>query len=161
MAIPARVAVSTRSDEEAFTSALTPAFTRTHLNWESTPMSETAQKNKQRVREIIEKIVNGGDVELAAEYYREDYIQHNPLVAPGLVGLQALLRAMHASGNPMQAEIELINAEDDMVWVLMRWTGGDTIPGSPRLQQTIEIFRVEDGKMAEHWDMLQFGADPS
>jgi predicted SnoaL-like aldol condensation-catalyzing enzyme len=120
-------------------------------------VSDTPARNKQRVREIIEKVVNGGDVELAAEYYREDYIQHNPLVAQGLKGLQALLRGLHASGNPPQAEIVMINAEDDRVWLYLEWSGGDTTPGATRLEKTIEIFRVEDGMMAEHWDMLQFG----
>jgi predicted SnoaL-like aldol condensation-catalyzing enzyme len=117
-------------------------------------MSDVSEKNKQRAREVIDRVVNGGDAELAAEYYREDYIQHNPNVAPGLAGLQTLVRAMHASGKPMQAEVELINAEDDMVWMLLSWSGGETTPGAPRLQRSLEIFRVQDGKMAEHWDML-------
>jgi len=124
-------------------------------------MSDTAEINKRRVREIIDKIVNGGDADLAAEYYREDYIQHNPAVEPGLEGLQHLIRMMHASGNPMQAEIKLINAEDDMVWALLEWSGGVTIDGAPRLQLTTEIFRVEDGMMAEHWDVLQFSPGTS
>ena len=62
-------------------------------------MSDVGESNKQRVREIFEKVVNGGDAEIAAQYYREDYIQHNPLVAPGLAGLQDVIRSMHASGS--------------------------------------------------------------
>ena len=124
-------------------------------------MSTTTEHNKQRVREIIDKIVNGGDVDLADEYYREDYIQHNPLVAQGRAGLKDLLRNMHAMEEPMQAEIVLINAEDDRVWVLLRWSGGSFPPGAPRLQTSTEVFRVEDGMMAEHWDCLQIGPGPS
>jgi predicted SnoaL-like aldol condensation-catalyzing enzyme len=124
-------------------------------------MSNTTEHNKQRVREIIDKIVNGGDADLAAEYYREDYIQHNPGVEPGLVGLQMLIRMLHASGNPMQAKIALMNAEDDMVWALLEWSGGVTIEGAPRLHLTAEIFRVEDGMMAEHWDVMQFSPGTS
>lgn len=123
-------------------------------------MSEVTERNKQRVRELIEWVVNGGDVELADAYYREDYIQHNPHVAPGREGLKQLLRQMHASGDPMQAEIVLINAEDDMVWALLRWSGGQRVEGTPALQLSTEIFRVEDGMMAEHWDCLQIGLDP-
>ncbi len=124
-------------------------------------MSETTERNKQRVREIIDRIVNGGDVELADAYYREDYIQHNPLVAQGREGLKTLLRQMHATGKPRQAEIVLINAEDDMVWALLRWSGGDVAPGTPTLQVSTEVFRVEDGMMAEHWDCVQIGPDPA
>lgn len=124
-------------------------------------MAESTEKNKQRVREIIDKIVNGGDVDLADEYYREDYIQHNPLVARGRAGLKDLLRRMHASGSPMHAEILLINAEDDMVWALLQWSGGDRTPGVPTLQLSTEVFRVEQGMMAEHWDCMQIGIDPS
>lgn len=46
-------------------------------------MTDTTVRNKQRAREVIERIVNGGDVDLADEYYREDYIQHNPAVGQG------------------------------------------------------------------------------
>jgi predicted SnoaL-like aldol condensation-catalyzing enzyme len=117
-------------------------------------MADTTS-NKQRVREAIDKIVNGGDADLAADYYLEDYIQHNPNVEQGLAGLQKLIRAMHASGNPMRAEIKLINAEDDMVWLLLEWSGGGLPEGVPRIEFTAEIFRMEDGMMAEHWDVLQ------
>jgi len=118
-------------------------------------MSETARLNKEIVREIFAKVINGGDADLAAKYYKEDYIQHNPHVPQGLAGLQGLLRAMHGAPDPPKAEIKLMNAEDDMVWLLLEWSGG-SVPGTPRLSQTAEIFRVEDGMMAEHWDVLQF-----
>jgi predicted SnoaL-like aldol condensation-catalyzing enzyme len=124
-------------------------------------MSQTTEANKQRVREIIERVVNGGEIELADAYYREDYIQHNPHVAQGRAGLKKLLSQMHASGNPRRAEIVLINAEDDMVWALLRWSGGDVPAGTPTLQVSTEIFRVEDGMMAEHWDCVQIGPDPA
>lgn len=122
---------------------------------EKPPMSELAARNKQRAREVIEKVVNKGDVDLADEYYREDYIQHNPMVGQGREALKTLLRAMHSSPEPMQAEIKLINAENDMVWLLLEWSGGMGPEGAPRLQLTAEIFRVEDGMMAEHWDVMQ------
>jgi len=114
-----------------------------------------AARNKEIVREIFEKIVNGGDADLAAKFYKPDYIQHNPNVEQGLAGLQKLIRRMHASGNPMRAEIKLMNAEDDRVWLLVEWSGGAVPPGAPRLTHTAEIFRVEDGMMAEHWDVVQ------
>ena len=118
-------------------------------------MSDTTEYNKQRVREAIEKIVNGGDADLADAYYREDYIQHNPHVPHGREALKNLIRALHASGDPMQAEIKLINAEDDRVWLLLEWSGGTAPAGMPRLEQTAEVFRLEDGMLAEHWDVVQ------
>lgn len=118
-------------------------------------MTDTVAYNKQRAREVIEKIVDGGDVDLADEYYREDYIQHNPAVGQGREALKNVIRAMHASGEPMHVEIKLINAEDDMVWLLLEWSGGKLPEGMPRIEQTAEIFRMEDGMMAEHWDVLQ------
>ena len=118
-------------------------------------MSATTEYNKQRVREAIEKVVNGGDADLADAYYREDYIQHNPHVPPGREALKNLIRALHASGDPMQAEIKLINAEDDRVWLLLEWSGGTLPAGMPRIQQTAEVFRMEGGMMAEHWDVVQ------
>jgi predicted SnoaL-like aldol condensation-catalyzing enzyme len=122
-------------------------------------MSDSSARNKTIVREIFDKVVNGGDADLAARYYKEDYIQHNPNVAPGLAGLQELIRAMHSTGNPMHAEVKLMNAEDDMVWLLVEWSGGPLPGGGPRISHTAEIFRVEDGMMAEHWDVLQFAPE--
>jgi predicted SnoaL-like aldol condensation-catalyzing enzyme len=124
-------------------------------------MTDVGERNKQRVREIFDKVVNAGDAEIAAQYYREDYIQHNPLVAQGLAGLQELIRNMHASGNPMRGEIEMMVAEGDMVWAMIEWSSDGATPGMPRLQKCVEIFRVEDGLMAEHWDVLQIGVDPT
>jgi predicted SnoaL-like aldol condensation-catalyzing enzyme len=118
-------------------------------------MNQTTDRNKQRAREVIEKIVNGGDVDLADEYYREDYIQHNPDVGQGREALKKVIRAMHSLVESMHVEIKLINAEDDMVWLLLEWSGGSLPEGIPRIQQTAEIFRMEDGMMAEHWDVLQ------
>lgn len=118
-------------------------------------MSQTATRNKEIVREIFEKIVNGGDADLAAQFYREDYVQHNPNVAQGLAGLQTLIRQMHAAEHPMHAEIKLMNAEDDMVWLLVEWSGGKPGSGAPRISHSAEVFRVEDGLMAEHWDVIQ------
>ena len=118
-------------------------------------MSNTPEENKALVREVFEKVINGGDADLAAKYYTVDYVQHNPNVAQGLEGLQALLRAMHSSPSPMQAEIVLMNAEDDMVWLLVNWTGGEQRDDRPRLGASAEVFRVEDGMLAEHWDVVQ------
>jgi predicted SnoaL-like aldol condensation-catalyzing enzyme len=118
-------------------------------------MSDAIARNKQRVREVIDKIVNGGDADLADSYYLEDYIQHNPNVPQGRAGLKKLIRAMHSSGDPMHAEIQLISAEDDMVWLLLEWSGGALPAGMPRIEQTAEVFRVEDGMLAEHWDVVQ------
>lgn len=124
-------------------------------------MSNRTETNERRVREIVEQIINGGDIELADAYYREDYIQHNPRVAQGRAGLKAVLKHMHGSGNPMRAEIVLIDAVDDRVWVLLSWSGGDRTPGAPALQSSVEVFRIEDGMMAEHWDCVQIGIEPA
>ena len=119
--------------------------------------TSTATKNKEIVREIFEKIVNGGDADLAAKFYKARLHPAQPeRSAPGLEGLQNLIRGMHASGDPMHAEIVLMNAEDDKVWLLVEWSGGTLPEGMPRLTHTAEVFRVEDGMMAEHWDVLQF-----
>jgi len=119
------------------------------------PVSTTPEQNKAIVREIFDKVINVGDWELAARYYKEDYIQHNPNVPQGLKGLQGAVKALNAFDPPMRAEIKLMNAEDDMVWLLLEWSGGGFPEGAPRMTYSAEIFRVEDGKMAEHWDVLQ------
>ena len=68
---------------------------------------------------------------------------------------------MHASGDPMHAEIKLISAEDDLVWLLLEWSGGTIPAGMPRIEQTAEVFRVEGGMLAEHWDVVQTSREGS
>jgi predicted SnoaL-like aldol condensation-catalyzing enzyme len=89
---------------------------------------------------------------------RPDYIQHNPNFETGIQGLINGLRQrpQRKPGDPPIPPIEFIRtiAEGDFVWTLRRMP---LPPGSPpgAEKANVDIFRVQDGKVAEHWDYME------
>ncbi len=110
-------------------------------------------KSKAIVREFYSTVLIGRDVEAAPRFLRPDYIQHNPEVPTGLKGFMDTFRARFAHKLPSDYKRELLNlvGENDMVVVYVRqeWTGND---GQHHQALGFDMFRVQDGKIAEHWD---------
>jgi predicted SnoaL-like aldol condensation-catalyzing enzyme len=110
-------------------------------------------RNKALVREFYTTVLISRDVDAAPRFLRPDYIQHNPQVPTGLTGFMDTFRARFAQKLPSDYKRELLNVigENDMVVVYVRqtWTGRDA-----QLHQALgfDMFRVQDGKIAEHWD---------
>ena len=110
---------------------------------------------------LIAQVINAHRPERAPAFYREDYVQHNPHVAQGLAGVQQLLTALNQAFPDLRGEILLGIAENDRVMVQVAWTGthlGDFF-GLPPTSKAIafssaETFRVQDGLIAEHWDVV-------
>jgi predicted SnoaL-like aldol condensation-catalyzing enzyme len=114
---------------------------------------ELTARNKAVVRDFYTTVLIGRDVEAAPRFLREDYIQHNPQVPTGLKGFMDTFRARFAQAFPPDYKRELLNVigEDDMVVIYVRqtWTGRD---GEHHQALGFDLFRVQDGKIAEHWD---------
>jgi predicted SnoaL-like aldol condensation-catalyzing enzyme len=107
--------------------------------------------NKALVRTFVEDILMYGRMEKLAGYYDGDrYSQHNPQIADGLSGLGAALQAMAAQGVTMRYDrIHQVLGEGDFVLVVSEGSFGG--------QHTAfyDLFRVENGKIAEHWDTIE------
>jgi predicted SnoaL-like aldol condensation-catalyzing enzyme len=110
-------------------------------------------RSKSTVREFYTTVLINRDVDAAPRFLRPDYIQHNPNVPTGLNGFMDTFRARFAQPLPADYKRELLNivAEDDLVviYVRQRWTSRDD-----KHHQALgfDMFRVQDGKIAEHWD---------
>ncbi len=91
------------------------------------------------------------DPEAARQMVSADYIQHNPQVPTGAEGLMGLIPLVAQSG--MTASTHRVITEGDMV-VLHNTYGNADAFGASALA-AFDIFRVEDGKVVEHWDNLQ------
>ena len=80
-------------------------------------------------------------------------MQHNPNVPTGLKGFMDTFRERFAQKLPADYKRELLNVvgENDMVVIYVRqtWTGRD---GKHNQALGFDMFRVQDGKIAEHWD---------
>jgi predicted SnoaL-like aldol condensation-catalyzing enzyme len=110
-------------------------------------------RNKALVRDFYTTVLIDRDVDTAPRFLRTDYIQHNPNVPTGLKGFMEAFRARFAQKLPSDYKRELLNvvAENDMVVTYARqtWTGRD---GKHNQALGFDMFRVQDGKIAEHWD---------
>lgn len=108
-------------------------------------------ENKERVRSFYEEFFNAHRIESALTYVREDYIQHNPGVEQGRKGLMDAFAAKFAAHPEFHLDIKMMIAEDDMVVVYLKNTDEQ---GNTRCR-VVDIYRIEDGMLAEHWDVLQ------
>jgi predicted SnoaL-like aldol condensation-catalyzing enzyme len=112
-------------------------------------MSETIQeKNKALVLAAFETLFNKRDYAAAEKYWSPNYIQHSAHIEPGRDGLFNLIRN---TPDTLRYEHQLIVAEGDYVIVHGRFTGY----GRPVAWIAVDIVRIENGRLAEHWDVLQ------
>jgi predicted SnoaL-like aldol condensation-catalyzing enzyme len=113
---------------------------------------ETA-RNKAIVRDFYMTVLIGRNVDAAPRFLRTDYIQHNPQVPTGLKDFMDTFRERFAQKLPPDYKRELLNVvgENDIVvtYVRQTWTGRD---GQHHHALEFDMFRVQDGKIAEHWD---------
>ncbi|MDB4950954.1 MAG: hypothetical protein JWM27_3603, partial [Gemmatimonadetes bacterium] len=113
--------------------------------------ASTADANKAVVRQLYERVFNRHDVDAADALMRVDYIQHNPNLATGRDAFKQAFRQMFAMVPDVHVEILHIVAEGDLVVVHVMNTA--TRPGGGRIEQPgFDLFRVQNGLIAEHWD---------
>ena len=112
-------------------------------------MSQTIQeKNKALVLDAFETLFNRRDYAGAEKYWSPNYIQHSAHIEPGRDGLFNLIRS---APDNLRYEHQLIVAENDYVIVHGRFSG----MGRPVAWIAADIVRIENGHLAEHWDVLQ------
>jgi predicted SnoaL-like aldol condensation-catalyzing enzyme len=114
--------------------------------------TQTAHDAKQVVLDFFDlAFVNRSPADAAERYMKPDYIQHNPQAPDGRDAFVGVLQ--HVFGQAPEATFDLkrVVAEGDLVVLhhLLRMTPDD------RGSAVVDIFRVEDGKVAEHWDVVQ------
>jgi predicted SnoaL-like aldol condensation-catalyzing enzyme len=107
------------------------------------------EANKEAVRSFYELAFNGKQPEAAVErYVGSRYIQHNPQAPDGTEAFIGFVKAFPEAS----VDIRRVVAEDDIVVThsLVRFAADDE-----RGTVAADLFRLEDGKIVEHWDVLQ------
>ena len=109
-------------------------------------------ENKEIVARFYEIVFNGHNHDKVADFLKEDYIQHNPGVRTGREGFMSFIREFHQKNPPdFRLNIKRMIAEGDYVVVHLHADSK-----SAKLQAAVvDIYRIEDGKLAEHWDVVQ------
>ena len=111
-------------------------------------LKTTPEQNKAIVLEAFDTLFNKRDYAAAQRFWSERYIQHGAHIAPGRDGLFNLIRSLP---DTLRYENQLIVAEGDYVIAHGRFSG----TGCPVAWIAADVVRFEDGKLAEHWDVLQ------
>ncbi|NBC37429.1 hypothetical protein GTZ99_12805 [Novosphingobium sp. FSY-8] len=110
--------------------------------------------NKRLVWDMYREIVQGGHADRVEAYFTPEYIQHNPNVASGRDSLAAFLRGSRPA-RPLEDRIVLpmlnIIAEGNHVLVMSERPMRDEA-GHPYRTTWFDMYRIENGKIAEHWD---------
>jgi predicted SnoaL-like aldol condensation-catalyzing enzyme len=114
---------------------------------------ETAKEkaNKAAVAAFYDAALNKLDFEAASKYLGPYYKQHNPTAADGAEGLKAFLAYLKANYPNTHSEITMSFADGD--YVILRVHAIRT-PGTAG-NAIVDIFRLENGKVVEHWDSVQ------
>ena len=114
-------------------------------------MSDTLEANKKAVLEAYDLALNQKDADAAFKYLGPTYTQHNPTVADGFEGWKAMVTWLKTDRPNFNVVVKRVIAEGDFVvlHVHMKADEGD------RGRAGVEIFRLEQGKIVEHWDVLQ------
>jgi predicted SnoaL-like aldol condensation-catalyzing enzyme len=108
----------------------------------------TPEQNKALVLEAFDTLFNKRDYATAESFWSPHYVQHSAHIEPGREGLFALVKGSPAE---MRYEPGVILAEDDYVIVHGRFSN----IGLPVNWIAADIVRIEDGVLAEHWDVIQ------
>lgn len=112
--------------------------------------------NKKLVYDFWREVFEGGHLDLAPKYLTETYIQHNPNVASGrkaFVDFFAKIKQPKTISERIEGPLVSIVAEGD--WVILTFVREYTEPKDPTKKYTttwFDKFRIENGKIAEHWD---------
>jgi steroid delta-isomerase-like uncharacterized protein len=117
--------------------------------------------NKRLVRAYIDTAINKRDPDTAVQYLAAEFVEHNPRLPPGAAGKKQFIASLLAGFSDYHGEIQQMVAEDDMVVTRTRWTGTQDGPfaGRPATGNkldftTADFYRIENGKLIEHWDVV-------
>jgi len=117
---------------------------------EITDLDKT-EANKALAVSLVEDVLMGKDPSKISDYISADnYAQHNPFIKDGLGGIVEAVETLTAQNNMFKyTKIHKVLGEGNFVLTVSEGEWG----GKP--QAFYDLFRVEDGKMVEHWDVIQ------
>jgi predicted SnoaL-like aldol condensation-catalyzing enzyme len=112
--------------------------------------------NKRLVYDMYRIVLQGGYADRAGEFIAEDYVQHNPMADQGLAGVQDYIRKTRPE-RPLEDRLELplihLMAEGNYVQTAFLRTERDSA-GQEYHSTWFDLYRIEDGKIVEHWDPM-------
>lgn len=115
------------------------------------PLSDTEAANRQLVISVFEDFFRTGDFEVIRSRFSPDYVEHNVAVAGGdLAAYERFMTESIPSSPDLDLEFLQIIVDGDYVAVRMR---GHIAPDLP-VDNLMATYRIEDGRIAEHWETV-------
>lgn len=124
--------------------------------------------NETDPRALAERFVTlmvSGDVERFSEVVAQNYRQHNPMVKQGLTGILEGAAWFRGVFPDLTVRIERLVVEGDFVAGYFTWSGTQRselmgVPASGRVATwtSMDFWKVEHGKLAEHWDVVDWAS---
>jgi predicted SnoaL-like aldol condensation-catalyzing enzyme len=130
---------------------LVPAVLALALALAAPALAADLEANKKLVVDFYNLALNQKDFDAASKYLGPRYIQHNPTAPDGAEGLKRLVALIKEKFPNSRNEIKRVIAEGDIVVLHIHSVRE---PGQ-RGRAIVDIFRVESGKVVEHWDVIQ------
>jgi predicted SnoaL-like aldol condensation-catalyzing enzyme len=119
---------------------------------QSAPRDLAAEEaNRKLVVEFYVQVFNRHEVAAGGQLLGDDYKQHNPLAPDGKEPLVKVLTERFAKTPDSRARIVRSVAQGDLVWLHIH----STLNAQDRGRAIVDIFRVRNGKIVEHWDVIQ------
>lgn len=109
------------------------------------------EANKKVVLDFYEKAINQKNFEAAAVHFGPRYTQHNPNAADGPEGLKAFLGFLREKFPGSRSEVKRAFTDGDYVILHVHAVREPGTRGSA----IVDIFKLEGGKIVEHWDVVQ------
>ena len=115
--------------------------------------------NKRLVYDFWREVFEGGHMDLAEKYMAESYIQHNPTVPTGRAAFVDFF-SKFAKPKPIESKIKapLVSIVAEGNYVVLSFVREVAEPADPAKKYTttwFDMFRIENRKIAEHWDGAQ------
>jgi predicted ester cyclase len=127
----------------------------------STARATDVEANKELYRHYIDDLWNKKDPAAPDRYLSPGFVEHNTNLPPGLDGRKRFVATVIAAFPDYHAEVQEVVAEGDRVVARVEFTGTNDGPydGQPPTHNklrfsTADFFRIADGKIAEHWDVV-------
>jgi len=124
-------------------------------------MSDKSSKAKEVVTQFYNDVFIRHDMSKLDTYMRDDYIQHNQDCPQGKAGFVEFFTVIFKAVPDFSYTLKKMVAEGDIVMAFSRTTGthtggewiGKEADGAKLDYDVVDIFRVRDGKISEHWDV--------
>lgn len=117
----------------------------------------TEEANRALVLAFYDRFFNRHETVEAAKVVADNYRQHNPEVPDGKAPFVEYFTGFFKENPQSRARVVRSATDGDLVWLHVHSTNGQADAG----QAVVDIFRVKDGKIVEHWDVIQSVPDNS